>query len=186
MPGQIRQLNELTTLCHRRWNIPLLAYFAKLEGARFAQIQKALELNRQPLRDTLDALLELGYVRRNPGHGHPLRPEYILRAKGRRVAPACAKLMSFLEKQELVELAGRKWSLPVIASLASGATRFADLNQTLNKVSPRALALSIRSLENSGLLIRKVEGVHPPAVRYELSSLGRKLAAKLNAILSTS
>ncbi|MBC8366462.1 helix-turn-helix transcriptional regulator [bacterium] len=183
MPKQIRKLNELTSLCHRRWSIPLLALLAGMEGARFVQIQRALNLSRQPLRDNLDALMDLGYIKRNPGHGHPLRPEYLLGVKGQRIAPACAKLMVFLEKNGLAELASRKWSLPVIAALAHGATRFVDLNKLLGAVSPRALALAIKSLENSGLVIRKVGGGHPPTVRYELSPPGKKLAAKLDAIL---
>ena len=46
-----------------------------------------LGVGRESLRATLDALRELGLVQPTPGHGHPMRPEYLLTAAGRDFLP---------------------------------------------------------------------------------------------------
>ena len=52
-------------------------------GSRFAVMLARLGLSRSALAASLAQLQEAGWLRRNPGHGHPLRPEYVLTA-GRR------------------------------------------------------------------------------------------------------
>ena len=42
------------------------------------ELQRRLDVTRDSLRRALDALIALGYVRRNEGYGHPLRPEYLI------------------------------------------------------------------------------------------------------------
>ena len=42
-----------------------------------------LGLSRSMLTASLTQLIEAGWLQRNPGHGHPLRPEYVLTDAGR-------------------------------------------------------------------------------------------------------
>src|SRR3546814_8449157 len=65
-----------------RWLVPLLAVLASRKGARVVELIHRLGLSRDSLTRTLQAAAALGWVRRNPGHGHPLRPEYILTEAG--------------------------------------------------------------------------------------------------------
>src|SRR5215213_11761735 len=72
----------LIALFHHRWAPPALAELARRDGVRFVELQNRLGVGRESLRRALDALLELGYARRNPGYGHPLRPEYLVTEPG--------------------------------------------------------------------------------------------------------
>src|SRR6478736_5405251 len=77
---------ELIELFHHRWAPPALALLGERGGARFVELQRRLGVGRESLVRALAALLASGLVRRNEGYGHPLRPEYVLTARGRRAA----------------------------------------------------------------------------------------------------
>src|SRR3954467_4738348 len=83
---------DLIELFHHRWAPPALALLAERDGARFVELQRKLGVGRESLRRALDALLELGLVRRNEGYGHPLRPEYLLTRAGLEAAPFAAQI----------------------------------------------------------------------------------------------
>src|SRR3546814_8782260 len=72
----------LVQLSVHRWLVPLLADLASRKGARFVELIHRHGLSRDSLTRTLQAAAALGWVRRHPGHGHPLRPEYILTEAG--------------------------------------------------------------------------------------------------------
>ena len=55
---------------------------------------------------------------RNPGYGHPLRPEYVLTTQRRGAARRCAALLARGRRRASLL---RKWSLPVLAALAAAA-----------------------------------------------------------------
>ena len=177
-----RHRMDLAALCHRRWSLPILAALSGRPGLRFAQFQQTLGVSRQPLRDNLDTLLALDLIRRNPGHGHPLRPEYLLTARGRALAPPCVDLTAFLSSRGLDDLAARKWSLPVLAAIGGGAAHFGEIREGLPNLVPRALALALRELENRNLILRAIGDGHPPEVRYSLNPTGRAVAARLAAL----
>src|SRR5207248_1730809 len=83
--------------------------------------------SRESLRRTLAALVDAGLVMRNPGHGHPLRADYVLTEAGKRVAPICAELVDSLDASGLEQLARKKWLLPVVLALSAGPARFSGL-----------------------------------------------------------
>src|ERR671932_2722006 len=107
-------IEELIALFHHRWSAAVLAELRRTRGTRFVVLSKSLGVGRESLRRTLDALIELGLVRRNPGYGHPLRPEYLLTRRGERVAERCATLLALLDGD--AEVALKKWSLPVLVA----------------------------------------------------------------------
>ena len=132
-------IKELIALCHHRWSAPVLAELGRTHGTRFVVLAKHLGVGRTSLRRTLDALVELGLVRRNPGYGHPLRPEYLLTSAGESVAARCERLLAAVDGTRDVVL--RKWSLPVLAALGQRA-RFSELRDALPGVTPRAATSS--------------------------------------------
>jgi DNA-binding HxlR family transcriptional regulator len=140
-------------------------------GLRVAQLRAELGVSRQPLRETLGELVTLGYLQRKEGHGHPLRPEYVLSRRGASVAEAVAELLSDAALLPHAELLGRKWSLPLLAAMSQGAQRFAEFGKLLPKLGPRALALALRDLEAAGLVDREVGDERPPSVRYTAPTL---------------
>lgn len=139
-----------------------------------------LGVSRDSLRRTLDALIDDGLVARNPGYGHPLRPEYILTYEGRRVAGVCDRLLAVLNGLEDVAL--RKWSMPVVHALGAGPQRFSELRNALSGVSPRALALALKDLQGAGLVERTVTDDYPPATVYRLTRRALPLAWILGAL----
>lgn len=155
-------MSSLVALCHHRWSLPVIAEISRTRGSRFAALSGRLGVAGESLRRTLAYLQGEGLIERNPGYGHPLRPEYLLTDAGRRVAPQAERLLSALGKHEDVGL--KKWSLPVLAELAE-PRRFSELRAAL-PASPRALALALRDLEEAGLVRRTVTDDRPPQTRY--------------------
>jgi DNA-binding HxlR family transcriptional regulator len=183
--SEIVDAKPLIELFHHRWAVPLLAELERAGGhGRFVGLTHRLGVAQDSLRRTLAAALERGYVMRNPGYGHPLRPDYVLGPRGRLLAPACVELMDELDRLDAVSLGLRKWSMPVVYVLgtdgAGGVHRFGDLRAHLPAATPRALSLALDALGTEQLIERADPGyrVGPratplrPTLR-ELVRLGR-------------
>jgi DNA-binding HxlR family transcriptional regulator len=166
-----RFVSILVALCHHRWSLPVLAEIGRTGGSRFATLTGRLGVAGESLRRTLAYLQDAGLVERNPGYGHPLRPEYVLTERGRRVAPHGQKLLAELAGH--VDVGLKKWSLPVLAELR-GPRRFSELRAAL-PVTARALALALKDLEDDGLVRRTVIDDRPPQTRYEAAPAARAI-----------
>jgi DNA-binding HxlR family transcriptional regulator len=163
---------NLPSLLHNRWSVPVLAELGRggVEGGRFANLTRRLGVSRESLRRTLAALVETGLVTRNPGHGHPLRPDYVLTEAGARVAPACTALVDRLAAAGLEELGRKKWLLPVVFALSAGPARFSGLRAELSPISARALALALKELEGASIVERTLVDDYPPRAEYRLAA----------------
>jgi DNA-binding HxlR family transcriptional regulator len=75
-----------------------------------------------------------------------------------------------------------KWTALVIHVLSSGTKRSGELRRAISGISQKMLTQTLRSLENDGLVARKVYPVVPPMVEYSLTPLGRTLTEPLEAI----
>jgi DNA-binding HxlR family transcriptional regulator len=167
---------SIAKLFHHRWAAPVLAELHRSKGSRFVTLSNRLGLGGDSLRRTLTALMEAGLVAKNPGYGHPLRPEYVLTERGRSVAPACARLLAALERLDADEIGLKKWSMPTVLALADGERRYSELRKLLPTVTPRALTLALKDLASAGLVERRVRPDYPPATVYRLRPPARPLA----------
>jgi DNA-binding HxlR family transcriptional regulator len=165
-------IEDLIALFHHRWSAPVLAELGRTRGTRFVVLIKRLGIGRESLHRTLTALIDLGLVRRNPGYGHPLRPEYLLTEHGEDVARRCSRLLRAVDGNAGVAL--KKWSLPVLAALRRPA-RFSELRGSLPGITPRSLALALKDLERAGLVRRRVEETYPPSTLYAATPAARRL-----------
>jgi DNA-binding HxlR family transcriptional regulator len=145
-------------------------------------LSNRLGLGRESLRRTLTALIEAGLVMKNPGYGHPLRPEYVLTERGQAVAPACARLMATLDRLDVNDVGLKKWSMPAVLALAEGECRYSELRKRLPGVTPRALTLALKDLGAAELVERRVTPDYPPATVYGLRPKARPLARILSAL----
>ncbi len=68
-----------------------------------------------------------------------------------------------------------KWTLLVIRDLASGTSRFCELERSLEGISPRTLSLRLRALEEEGIVARNTFPEVPPRVEYALTEKGEAL-----------
>jgi DNA-binding HxlR family transcriptional regulator len=69
-----------------------------------------------------------------------------------------------------------KWTLLVVAALADGPMRTAEIRRCVEGVSEKMLIQTLRKLEAYALISRKSYPEVPPRVEYRLTPLGRSLA----------
>ncbi len=177
------ELSALIALVHRRWNIPVLAELRERGGAKFVTLVNALEVSRASLTASLKHLIELGLVSRNPGHGHPMRPEYILTEHGRRIGESCVQLTNALSNAADIELALRKWTLPVIAAIGGDVRRFGDLRRLLPGATSRAITLALKPMTERNWIRRSVIDEYPPTAGYALKPKAKRILRIVGPLL---
>ena len=170
---------DLRRLVAGRWLVPLMAHVGAEEGSRFAVMLARIGLSRSALAASLAQLQEAGWLRRNPGHGHPLRPEYILTPAGAPIAAFCIKVMAQREKLGLQPDQMPRWSLPLISRLGRDRARFSALRASLAPVTPRALSLTLKQMLSVDLIDRALQDEFPPIAIYGLTGRGARLAAAM-------
>jgi DNA-binding HxlR family transcriptional regulator len=168
-------LAALADLLHHRWAVPVLATLHRERGAKFVTLASCLGVSRDSLRRTLAALTDQGLVRRNPGYGHPMRPEYVLTGRGAALGPRCDRLMQTVLRRGVADVCLRKWPLPVLLSIEGGAFRFSEIEAEVAGASPRAVALAVKELEAAGLIDREILGGYPPRTAYRVTAAARPL-----------
>jgi DNA-binding HxlR family transcriptional regulator len=77
---------------------------------------------------------------------------------------------------------GDKWTVMVVGALAHGPIRYNQIRRVVEGISQRMLTLTLKGLEQDGLVSRTVYPTKPPRVDYELTDLGRTLIVPLRAI----
>ena len=159
-----------------RWLIPILALMSAGNGSRFGAIARSLGMSRSVLSRHLDLLESFGWLVHNPGHGHPLRPEYLLTPPGFLVGTWCERVMTERARLGIAPHDLGRWSLPIMAELRGGWRRFSELERELKPITPRALSLALAQMEKVELVARGID--EQPAL-YGLTERGRDLATKL-------
>src|SRR3990170_1557722 len=97
------------------------------------------------------------------------------------LAPADEESLEAL--QAAVGVLAAKWSVVVLARLATGTRRFNELLRQIDGVSRRMLSATLRQLERDGLVLRHVYARVPARVEYELSDTGEALLMALAPLL---
>jgi DNA-binding HxlR family transcriptional regulator len=77
--------------------------------------------------------------------------------------------------RDVLDRVGDKWSLLVIGLLGDRAHRFNEIRRSVDGISQRMLAVTLRGLERDGLVTRTVYPTVPPKVEYALTVMGRTL-----------
>lgn len=81
-----------------------------------------------------------------------------------------------------LELLGGKWKLLLLHQLAPGPLRFADLKRRLPDISEKMLGQELKTLADSGLLLRIDYAEAPPRVEYVLTEKGKLTGPLLEAM----
>ncbi|CAG0953386.1 HTH-type transcriptional activator HxlR [Phycisphaerales bacterium] len=176
------RLARLTALFRRRWACPVLAQLHLSQGAKFVTLVHRLECNPGAMRQALDELIDLGWVRRNPGYGHPMRPEYLLTARGERLGPACAGIESVSGALGLHETVLRKWSMPVLYLVGEGPTRFTQVTRALGGITDRAASLALKDLTRAAMVARTLIEGPPAGSQYGATPIGEQLLPVLDRV----
>ena len=79
-------------------------------------------------------------------------------------------------------LIGDKWKVLILRDLMPGTKRFGELKKSVGNVSQKVLTAQLRTMEESGLVNRKVYAEVPPRVEYSLTELGKSLKPILDSM----
>lgn len=74
-----------------------------------------------------------------------------------------------------------KWTTLILYGLLQGPMRFNELRRSIDGISQKMLAQTLRSLERNGLVTRAVKDTAPVTVEYGLTALGRTLDVVVQA-----
>jgi DNA-binding HxlR family transcriptional regulator len=184
----VTRAERIAPLFYHRWGVPILVEILRRDGERFAPLAYRFGISRETLSQTLRHLVALGLVRRNPGYGHPLRPEYLPTTKAQKLATGLTRLAELVDQLILGEIAYRKWTMPLLVALGEegGSVRFGELRLAVKGLTPRALSESLKEMQAAGLITREVTDGFPPATRYRLTKVGERLAANANPLVGLS
>jgi DNA-binding HxlR family transcriptional regulator len=72
-----------------------------------------------------------------------------------------------------------KWGVLVIVALSQQSLRWGELRRTIEGISEKMLASTLRTLETDGFVLREAQATIPPRVDYSLTELGVELADRL-------
>ncbi|WP_426956447.1 winged helix-turn-helix transcriptional regulator [Muricoccus radiodurans] len=75
-----------------------------------------------------------------------------------------------------------KWTVLLLGLLAEQPLRFNQLRRTIEGLSQKVLAQTLRSLERDGLVTRTAFATVPVTVEYAITPLGRTLAETVDAL----
>ncbi|MFI6444054.1 winged helix-turn-helix transcriptional regulator [Kitasatospora sp. NPDC050543] len=82
----------------------------------------------------------------------------------------------------VLQVLANKWTFLLVAALRDGPMRFGVLMRRADGITQKSLTQTLRTLEREGLLTRTVYPTIPPRVEYDLTDLGRNVAALLGQI----
>lgn len=78
---------------------------------------------------------------------------------------------------------GGKWKTVILFHLIKGTLRYSELRKEIPMVTERTLSLQLKSLEEDGVIKRKVYTSKPPLkVEYSLTDLGKTLIPVVQSI----
>jgi DNA-binding HxlR family transcriptional regulator len=91
----------------------------------------------------------------------------------------CSK-KSVCPVKDIMASYGDKWSMYTVLLLGRhGRLRFSELKTGIHGISQRMLTVTLRSLEEDGMVTRKLYAEVPPRVEYGLTPLGESLLKQI-------
>lgn len=169
-------MNLFVNIASRAWAMPILWSLHDGVAGRQAPLLAATGASRTAFSQSIEHLIEIGLLERNPGYGHPLRPEFRLTGVGKMAAAVAYQIKNVSSAEDQLFLR-RSWTLPVLAVLYV-PRHFNDIKRSLRPITDRALSHSLRSMEERDWIHRGViETSRPPRPLYTATNTGEKISA---------
>ena len=89
--------------------------------------------------------------------------------------------------RQVISRFGDKWSLLVLYTInerEDGVIRFNELRRHMSDCSQKMLSQTLKNLEQSNLVTRKVYPEVPPRVEYSLTDTGKSLMPTIMALIA--
>lgn len=164
-------IKTFVNITSRAWALPILSSLHDGVPARQATLLKATGASRTAFAQSMKHLISIGLLELNPGHGHPLRPEFRLTGLGITAASIANKVQNVSQDKDQ-DLLRRSWTLPILTSLHT-TSHFNDIKRNLTTISDRALSQSLITMEDRNWVRRSVnEATRPPKPTYSAVNTG--------------
>ena len=174
---------HLVNLCSRTWALTALGLIASGVIGRVSPLAAAAGCGRTSMSASVEHLLALGLLEKNPGYGHPLRPEYRFTDQGANIGEWVLELDSIVRSDGEKALLRNKWSLPLVSCIPD-EVRYSEIRRQLLPVTDRALSVGLSRLTDNRWLQRNVSGcTSPPIVSYRTLGAGKKVYTHLLHLL---
>ncbi len=165
----------LVNLTSKAWSLKILALLDSGIPGRQAPLIAATSASRSSFAASLGHLLQLELLERNPGHGHPLRPEFRLTPKGRVAAAMAGRIVNIVPDDDGFAVIKRNWAVPILA-VTETPKRFSAIKNGLGPITDRALSKSLGVLEERAWLKRDIDvSQRSPFPTYHAVNTGRKI-----------
>lgn len=149
-------IKTLVKLTSRAWSLNILALLHAGMPGRQAALLAETGAGRTAFAASLAHLVQLGLLERNPGHGHPLRPEFRLTDAGIQAADIASRIVNAVPDDREFALLRRNWVVPILA-LTERPQRFSAMRSGLSTITDRALSTSLHQLEERAWLQRDID-----------------------------
>ncbi|WP_420410816.1 winged helix-turn-helix transcriptional regulator [Roseibium sp.] len=149
------EIELLVKLTSKAWSLKILSLLHSGVPGRQAALIAATGASRTSFASSLAHLGQLGLLEKNPGHGHPLRPEFRLTKKGIEAAAMAHRILEAVPDDTAVHLLRRSWVVPILA-VTGTPQRFSNIRSGLAPVTDRALSQTLSILENQDWLKRDI------------------------------
>ena len=165
----------LVNLTSKAWSLKILALLHAGVPGRQAPLIAATQASRTSLASSLGHLVQLGLLEKNPGHGHPLRPEFRLTHTGVIVAAMANRIVEIVPDDDAFAIIRRSWTVPVLA-VTKSPKRFSIIKSGLKAITDRALSQSLCVLEEQEWLKREIDvSQRAPFPTYHAVNAGKKI-----------
>lgn len=94
----------------------------------------------------------------------------------------CPRQFILALKDTLNVISG-KWKLQIIAALFREKNRFKDLQENIEKITPRMLSKELKELEINGIVERKVYNQTPVLIEYKLTASGKHIIDVIDSMI---
>ena len=169
-------ISTLVKVTSRAWSLDILALMHSGVPGRQAALVSASGAGRTALVQSLGHLIEIELLERNPGHGHPLRPEYRLTVKGVEAATVADRIKRSAREPAGHTLLRRAWTVPVLA-VSREPLYFTEIKSELESISDRALSQSLKQLMAQRWLQRTIAAdVMPSRPLYKAANVGARIS----------
>lgn len=90
----------------------------------------------------------------------------------------------FCPIRDIIVRINSKWAVLIMATLnANGTLRFNEIQKSIGEVSQRMLTVTLRTLEEDGMVARNVFAEVPPRVEYSLTDKGESFIPVLKQLV---
>lgn len=170
-------VEKLVALTSKAWSLRALALMHAGVPGRQAPLIAASGASRTSFVNSLDHLVAAGLLERNPGHGHPLRPEFRLTEAGHALAPLAHRIDALVQASPDPAFLRRAWTVPLLAVTRAPA-QFSQIRGRLAPITDRALSAALGGLQERRWIDRTVDiDQRPPRPLYRAAGPGAEISA---------